>query len=107
MNARLAAVLVAGLALSAPALAKTDKETPGAPCSPGGGQGTGNPCNGNNGNPSPQGNAKVRNDQNPPTFSIVRPGNDRGAYIDQIGDPNSATISQTQHPVCPDRAEWR
>jgi hypothetical protein len=86
------------LMLAPAAQAGTDKETPGKPCVPGGGQGTGNPCNGNNGNPSPEGNAKekVVRDTNPPRFTIVR-GAGRGAFIDQIGTANSATITQTRN----------
>ena len=97
-------IVTAGLAalsalLSAPAAhAGTDRETPGAPCTPGGGEGTGNPCKGNNGNPSPEGNAKekVVRDTNPPRFTIVR-GSGRGAFIDQIGNVNSAAITQTRN----------
>ena len=97
-------ILAAGVAalsalmLAPAAHAKTDKETPGKPCEPGGGQGTGNPCNGNNGNPSPEGNAKekVVRDYDPPRFTIVR-GTGRGAFIDQIGNVNSATITQTRN----------
>jgi hypothetical protein len=83
------------LAIPASAQAGTNKETPGSPCVPGGGQGTGNPCNGNNGNPSAEGNAKekVSRDYNPPRFTIVR-GTGSGAFIDQIGDANQASISQ-------------
>jgi hypothetical protein len=95
-----AAALTAGaLALAtAPASAKTDKETPGSPCTPGGGKGTGNPCKGNNGNPSPQGNVGKENvdyDYHPAPFKIERPNNSRGAFIDQVGDANTATITQT------------
>lgn len=96
--------VIAGLAalsalVMAPAVqAGTDKETPGQPCVPGGGQGTGNPCNGSNGNPSPEGNAKekVVIDRKPPVFTIVR-GEGRGAFIDQVGDVNDATITQTSN----------
>jgi len=91
------AALVA-LTLAPAAQAGSTKETPGSPCVPGGGQGTGNPCNGNNGNPSPEGNAKekVVRDTNPPRFTIVR-GSGHGAFIDQIGDVNNATITQTRN----------
>jgi hypothetical protein len=85
-------------ATAAPALAETDKETPGGPCADGPGKGVGNPCKGNNGNPSPEGNANketVRY-ETPPPFTIARPaGNDRGAFITQIGDANRATIAQS------------
>ena len=91
-------MIAAGLlsAVSAPALADTDKDTPGGPCTDGPGRGTGNPCNGNQGNPSPEGNAKekVRYDHNPPPFRITRPGNDRGAFITHIDDANRASIDQ-------------
>lgn len=101
MSARRFAAAVAialGLA-AAPVLADTQKETPGAPCTPGGGQGTGNPCNGNNGNPSPEGNVnkeRVVVDKNPPRFTIVR-GTGRGAFIDQIGANNDARIAQSRN----------
>ncbi|MGX7952842.1 hypothetical protein ACWPM1_09785 [Tsuneonella sp. HG249] len=87
--------ILAALALAPAAHADTAKETPGAPCTSGGGQGTGNPCNGNNGNPSPEGNAgeKVKYDPKPEPFAIVR-GSGRGAFIDQVGDANRATINQ-------------
>jgi hypothetical protein len=89
---------LAVLTLPAAAYADTSKDTPGSPCTPGGGQGTGNPCKGNNGNPSPEGNAKekVSRDYNPPRFTIVR-GTGSGAFIDQIGDANQATISQKRN----------
>ena len=91
--------ILGALALAAPALADTTKETPGSPCVPGGGQGTGNPCQGNNGNPSPQGNVgkeKVVIDKKPPLFTVVR-GTGRGAFVEQVGDANRATISQTRN----------
>lgn len=90
---------LAALALPAAAHADTNKDTPGSPCTPGGGKGTGNPCKGNNGNPSPEGNAnkeKVTRDTNPPRFTIVR-GAGSGAFIDQVGDANQATVSQTRN----------
>ena len=92
----LAALAIAGW--SAPSLADTVKETPGKPCEPGGGQGTGNPCNGNQGNPSPEGNAgeKVKYDKKPDPFTIVR-GEGRGAFITQIGEANSASIAQSRN----------
>jgi hypothetical protein len=92
------AILAAGLAIAwAPAQADTDKDTPGGPCTTGPGQGTGNPCKGNNGNPSPEGNAKekVTYDRNPDPFHVTRPGNDHGAYITQIGDSGAASIRQS------------
>lgn len=95
-HALLAAAALGLLAPAAPALADTDKETPGFPCAPGGGKGTGNPCNGNNGNPSPQGNVGTKGGgATPDPFTIERPGNDRGAFITQIGDVNNATITQS------------
>lgn len=99
MNRAVLAVLAIALGHASPAFADTAKPTPGAPCTPGGGQGTGNPCNGNNGNPSPEGNArgKVVIDRDPPPFTIARPGSDRGAFIDQIGDGNTATIAQSSN----------
>jgi hypothetical protein len=94
-----ATILAAGLALAAagPAQADTTKDTPGGPCTDGPGQGTGNPCNGNHGNPSPEGNAreKIDYDHHPDPFTIARPGNDRGAFITQIGNAGRATISQS------------
>lgn len=98
MRSRVIAAALAALLLAPAAQAGTTKETPGAPCTPGGGSGTGNPCNGNNGNPSPEGNAKekVVKDYNPPRFTIVR-GTGRGAFIEQVGDANRATITQTRN----------
>jgi hypothetical protein len=90
--------IAGALALASPALADTKKETPGAPCTPGGGQGTGNPCQGNNGNPSPEGNVgqeKVVIDKKPPLFTVVR-GIGSGAFVEQVGDANRATITQTR-----------
>ena len=97
MRSIIALAAAAMLLAPTPVLAGTDKETPGAPCVPGGGVGTGNPCNGNNGNPSPEGNAqeKVHYDKHPDPFTIGRPGNDRGAYITQAGDQDNAAIHQT------------
>jgi len=92
-------ILAAGLALAAaaPAQAGNGKDTPGGPCTDGPGKGTGNPCNGNHGNPSPEGNAheKVDYDSHPDPFTVARPGNDRGAFITQIGNAGRAAISQT------------
>lgn len=92
-----ALALMAGL-VAGEARADTTNTPPGAPCIPGGGNATGNPCNGNNGNPGPQGNANGRGhvviDRNPPAFTIARPGDARGAYIDQIGGGNDAAIRQ-------------
>ena len=80
------------IAAAAPAQADTDKDTPGGPCTTGPGVGTGNPCKGNNGNPSPEGNhhEKVTYDHHPDPFTVSRPGNDRGAYITQVGDGGNA-----------------
>lgn len=92
------AIVAAGLALAAPVQAGTNKPTPGGPCDDGPGQGTGNPCKGNHGNPSLEGNANKDGGQwnyNPAPFAIARPGNDRGAFITQIGNAGLATISQT------------
>lgn len=75
---------------------------PGNPCGDGPGQGTGNPCNGNNGNDGHQGNAGGRShggsdyDQ-PHPFSIERPGNASGAFITQIGEVNQASIRQSDN----------
>ena len=90
MRAVLHAVLAAAL-LAAPAslLAGNDKTPPGDPCGSGPGQGTGNPCKGNNGNQGQNGNSgkdKVRYDNHPDAFTVSRPGNARGAFITQIGD---------------------
>lgn len=93
-----AAAMLAAMALAPAAYATTDKETPGSPCTPGGGQGTGNPCNGNNGNPSPEGNAgeTVKYDKKPPLFTVVR-GDGRGAFVEQVGSVNAATITQARN----------
>lgn len=101
MIARLFSGILAGVALAAavPAIADTTKETPGKPCEPGGGQGTGNPCNGNNGNPSPEGNVnkeRVVIDKKPDPFTIVR-GSGSGAFITQIGEDNAAAIAQSRN----------
>lgn len=94
-------ILAVGLAVASavPAQAGTSKDTPGGPCTDGPGRGTGNPCNGNHGNPSPEGNAneKVAYDRHPDPFTIARPRNDRGAFITQIGNAGSAAISQTSN----------
>jgi hypothetical protein len=89
--------LVAGLALAAPAMAGNDKIPGGDPCGTGPGQGTGNPCKGNHGNQGKNGNNGDDGTWNyhPDPFTISRPGNDRGAYITQIGDAGSASITQT------------
>ena len=80
---------------AAPALAQqTDHVPPGNPCGSGPGQGTGNPCNGNNGNAGAQGNVRIIRPS--PPISIAMPAiSGRTAYIEQIGDTNRATISQT------------
>ena len=78
----------------APARAETTKPTPGAPCE----KSNGNPCDGNNGNPSPEGNVgeTVKYDRKPLPFTIARPGNARGAFINQIGDQNLSAIRQSE-----------
>jgi hypothetical protein len=81
-----------------PAQADTTKETPGGPCTDGPGVGTGNPCKYNHGNPSPEGNSQHERtdyDHHPDPFTISRPGNDRGAFITQIGDAGRASIRQS------------
>ena len=84
------------IATAVPAQADTTKDTPGGPCTTGPGVGTGNPCNDNSGNPSPEGNNdKGKWDKHPDPFTISRPGNDHGAFITQIGDGGNAAISQT------------
>lgn len=99
---RILASIIAAAALAivtaAPAQADTGKDTPGGPCTDGPGAGTGNPCNDNHGNPSPEGNSQheqVTYDHHPDPFTISRPGNDRGAFITQIGDRGNATITQS------------
>jgi hypothetical protein len=90
------AVAVLAIAAAVPAQADTGKETPGGPCTKGPGVGTGNPCTGNNGNPSPEGNKEsTKWDHHPDPFTISRPGNDRGAFITQIGDAGNASIRQS------------
>ncbi|ONF95721.1 hypothetical protein [Sphingomonas jeddahensis] len=101
MRRLLLAACLAGTSLAVvptAALAATDKETPGTPCTPGGGAAVGNPCNGNNGNPSPEGNAgeKVRYDKRPDRFAVIR-GGGGGAFIHQIGEGNRAAIIQSHN----------
>lgn len=79
-----------------PALADDGHVPPGDPCGSGPGVGTGNPCNGNNGNDGANGNAKAKVVYGtPPAFGVDRPeGANSGAFIAQIGDQNSAVIRQ-------------
>lgn len=83
------------LLASAPTHADTNSIPPGNPCL----KDNGNPCNGNNGNLGQQGNAnheKVRIDKKPPPIDLAMPAvSGRGAYIDQVGDRNVATVRQT------------
>ena len=95
-RAHLAALaLAAALGWSAPSAADTGSTPPGDPCL----KNNGNPCNGNNGNLGEQGNVdheKVRIDRKPPPIDLAMPAvSGRGAYINQIGDANVATIVQT------------
>ena len=68
---------------------------PGNPCA----ENPGNPCNDNDGNLGQQGNAdheRVRIDKKPPPISIGMPAISRNAaYIEQIGDANVATVTQS------------
>lgn len=84
------AATAAILALPAPSLAQTDTTPPGDPCGDGPGVGTGNPCNGNNGNTGANGNAGG--------FEFeeieVTQQDDRGAFISQIGSGNQAGAEQ-------------
>ena len=87
--------MAAAVLFVAPAYADTSGSPPGAPCL----KNNGNPCNGNNGNLGEQGNAnheKVKIDKKPPPIDLAMPAvSGRGAYIDQIGDSNEASIVQT------------
>lgn len=90
------AILTAGtLLLASPALADNSGTPPGNPCA----KDNGNPCNGNNGNLGDQGNAgheKVKIDRHPDPIDLAMPAViNRGAYIDQIGDMNMASVVQT------------
>lgn len=91
----LIAAAVAGLLFAAaPASADTASVPPGNPCV----RNNGNPCNGNNGNLGEQGNAgheRTRIDRHPdPIMLSMPPVSGRGAYINQIGDSNVASIVQ-------------
>jgi hypothetical protein len=92
---RLIATLVATalLTFAAPALADTTSTPPGAPCA----KNNGNPCNGNNGNLGRQGNVdrSTISDDPPPIGIIMPPVSDRGVFITQIGDSNTADVAQT------------
>lgn len=93
---KLIAILAgAMLALSvAPAQADTNSTPPGAPCD----KNNGNPCNGNNGNLGAQGNVNgsvIIVDNPPPIDLTMPPVTDRGVFISQVGDSNSATAVQT------------
>lgn len=95
---RLASVLIA-LALvgvTAPGSAKNNKTPGGDPCGSGPGVGTGNPCNGNAGANGNANKERVVIDKNPAPFTIVR-GEGRGAFIEQVGDFNRATIGQSRN----------
>lgn len=78
-----------------PALADTGQVPPGNPCL----KDNGNPCNGNNGNLGQQGNAgheKTVIDKKPPPIDLPMPAvSGRGAFIDQIGNDQVATIRQS------------
>lgn len=89
----LVAALLLGTAVT-PAWADTDRVPPGNPCGDGPGEGTGNPCGGNNGNPGAQGNAGNRPAQ--PEFEPIDlpPTEDSGVFITQIGDTNRAKVLQ-------------
>jgi hypothetical protein len=86
------AILLASLAL--PALADTGQVPPGNPCL----KDNGNPCNGNNGNLGQQGNVgheKTVIDKKPPPIDLPMPAvSGRGAFINQIGNDQKATIRQ-------------
>jgi hypothetical protein len=89
-------ILTAGvLFLAAPAIADNAGTPPGDPCS----KNNGNPCNGNNGNPGDQGNSnrdKVKIDPTPVPIDIEMPAViNHGAYIEQIGNMNVASVAQT------------
>lgn len=81
--------------LPTPATADTNSVPPGNPCA----KNNGNPCNGNNGNLGQQGNAgheKVVIDKKPPPIDLpMPPVSGRGAFIEQVGDGNIASIRQT------------
>jgi hypothetical protein len=84
------------LALTAqPAWADTASVPPGNPCF----GNTGNPCNNNNGNLGQQGNVdheRLRIDKKPPPIDLGMPAiSKNAAYIDQIGEGNSASVTQT------------
>lgn len=91
----LALAAFAALTVAAPALADTNGVPPGNPCL----MNNGNPCNDNNGNEGHQGNVnheKVVIDPNPPPIDIAMPPvTDRGVFISQIGDDNTASVIQT------------
>jgi hypothetical protein len=97
MNLRPALAAIAFLLAfgSHPAVAGTTNIPPGNPCF----GNTGNPCNQNNGNLGQQGNVnheRVTIDKKPPPISIPMPAiSQNAAYIEQIGEGNSATINQT------------
>ena len=80
---------------SGAAFAQTTNIPPGNPCF----GNTGNPCNNNNGNLGQQGNVdheRVRIDKKPPPIDLGMPAiSKNAAYIDQIGDGNSASVTQT------------
>ncbi len=93
----IAAILVGLTFDPVPALGETTSAPPGNPCA----TGNGNPCNGNQGNAGAQGNAKKKDDgitinTNAAPISIAMPAvSGRAAYINQVGEGNSASISQS------------
>lgn len=87
----LLAALLLGTA-TAPALADNGNVPPGDPCGDGPGQGTGNPCNGNNGNIGAQGNAG--NGQAPFEPIELPAFENRGVFVTQIGETNRAEVDQ-------------
>lgn len=80
--------------MSWPASAVAGQVPPGSPCL----KDNGNPCNGNNGNLGEQGNVdheKTKIDKKPPPIDLPMPAvSGRGAFIDQIGNDQVATIRQ-------------
>ncbi|GMM93493.1 hypothetical protein [Qipengyuania sp. MTN3-11] len=95
LRTAIALLAAAALGTSAPLLAKNNKTPPGNPCGDGPGRGTGNPCNGNNGNDGANGNAGGGG--NPFQFEdiAVPPQDSRGVFIAQVGATNRAEARQT------------
>lgn len=95
MKAFLLGAAIGALLTAMPAVAQnTDHTPPGNPCGTGPGAGTGNPCNGNNGNSGGQGNVRISN-PSPPIVIDMPSVAGRGAFIEQIGDANRARVEQT------------